>query len=129
MRRGEARENRRHDGLRGGRGDRETELASRCVAKRVDRLRCGLDRIERRAQPRQQSLTRLGGCYAAGRAIEQADALPFLDIADPVAQGRDGDAKAGRRPGEAPMLRNGRKSRHLHEIRATHCWVASNSRV
>ena len=96
---------------RGASGQQQPHASRRPVAEArhlVDRL---VDVVERRLQPGEELLTRVGPCHAAGGAREQPHPHALLQAPDGVAQGRRGDPEALRGPGEAALLR------HRHEGR------------
>ena len=105
---------------RGASRQQQAHAARRPVAEAghlVDRL---VDVVERRLQPGEELLSRLGRRHAARGARQQADPHPLFQAPDGVAQGRRGDPEAFRGPGEAAFLRHRHEGRQDAELVANH---------
>ena len=76
--------------------------------------------LDPRVQALQEAFSRLRGSHAPRRAVEQAHAEPRLEIAQPLAQARDGNPLGARRAAEIAVPRHGREGGKVAQVELGH---------
>ena len=98
----------------------DADGSGRPVAELAQRSELRLDLVEARPDRPQQALAGLGGRDAAGGPRQQPQPEPLLQAADGMAQRRLRHPELRRRPGEAPLARDGEEGEEVADGLARH---------